>query len=110
MIMVTSAAAFSIRGSARFFRHSVKAHAAVGDCVPAIKLFEGQADYKTPVEIDLNEILKGKTVVVFAVPGAFTPGCSKSHLPSFISSQKELRAAGVDTIICTATNGKSFIA
>lgn len=43
-------------------------------------------------------------MAIFAVPGAFTPGCSKSHLPSFITAQDELKAKGVDLTICIATN------
>jgi len=43
-------------------------------------------------------------VAIFAVPGAFTPGCSKSHLPSFMTAQDELKAKGVELTICIATN------
>ncbi len=49
-------------------------------------------------------MIKGKTVAIFAVPGAFTPGCSKSHLPSFIDAQDELKSKGVELTICIATN------
>ena len=52
----------------------------------------------------LTPLLKGRKVVVITVPGAFTPGCSKSHLPSFINNFDALKAKGVDEIICTATN------
>ena len=43
-------------------------------------------------------------MAIFAVPGAFTPGCSKSHLPSFIDAQEELKSKGVDPTVCVATN------
>jgi len=65
---------------------------------------EGQADYEKPVAVNVAELLKGKKVAIFAVPGAFTPGCSKSHLPSFITAQDELKAKGVELTICVATN------
>jgi peroxiredoxin len=75
-----------------------------GDKLPDVALLEGQPDYKPPVPHSLGAICKGKTVAIFAVPGAFTPGCSQAHLPSFIKHYDELVAAGVDTIVCTATN------
>ena len=50
-----------------------------------------------------GEVLGSGKVVLFAVPGAFTPGCSKIHLPGFVSGADELRA-GVDTIACIAVN------
>eukprot|EP00815_Leptocylindrus_aporus_P012525 CAMPEP_0116054112 /NCGR_PEP_ID=MMETSP0322-20121206/2595_1 /TAXON_ID=163516 /ORGANISM="Leptocylindrus danicus var. apora, Strain B651" /LENGTH=138 /DNA_ID=CAMNT_0003537417 /DNA_START=178 /DNA_END=591 /DNA_ORIENTATION=- len=76
----------------------------VGDRLPDVVLKEGQADYGKPKEVNLRELLAGKKVAIFAVPGAFTPGCSKSHLPSFISAMNELKMKGIETVICTATN------
>jgi len=76
----------------------------VGDKIPSVILTEGQAEYGAPQEVDLAELVKGKKVAIFAVPGAFTPGCSKSHLPSFIAAQEELKAKGVEMTICVATN------
>lgn len=76
----------------------------VGDKIPEIVMMEGQADYEKPVGVNLAELCKGKKVAIFAVPGAFTPGCSKSHLPSFIEAQAELKAKGVELTICVATN------
>eukprot|EP00560_Eucampia_antarctica_P008699 CAMPEP_0197825358 /NCGR_PEP_ID=MMETSP1437-20131217/2458_1 /TAXON_ID=49252 ORGANISM="Eucampia antarctica, Strain CCMP1452" /NCGR_SAMPLE_ID=MMETSP1437 /ASSEMBLY_ACC=CAM_ASM_001096 /LENGTH=222 /DNA_ID=CAMNT_0043425327 /DNA_START=31 /DNA_END=699 /DNA_ORIENTATION=- len=76
----------------------------VGDKLPAVTLQEGQANYGKPENVDLLDLIKGKKVVIFAVPGAFTPGCSKSHLPSFMDAQSELKSKGVDMIICVATN------
>lgn len=57
-----------------------------------------------PAPISTEELFGGKTVALFAVPGAFTPTCSNQHLPGFIEKSEELRAAGVDTIICMAVN------
>lgn len=76
----------------------------VGDTLPSVTLMEGQADYGKPVPVDLKELISGKKVAIFAVPGAFTPGCSKSHLPSFIDAQDELKAKGVEMTVCVATN------
>ena len=76
----------------------------VGDAIPDVTLMEGQADYEKPKPVSLAELCRGKKVAIFAVPGAFTPGCSKSHLPSFIDAQADLKAKGVDLTICVATN------
>lgn len=50
------------------------------------------------------DLFGGKTVALFALPGAFTPTCSNQHLPGFIEKSEELRSAGVDTIICLSVN------
>ncbi|NCC34376.1 MAG: peroxiredoxin, partial [Chloroflexia bacterium] len=50
------------------------------------------------------DLFAGKKVVLFAVPGAFTPGCSLTHLPGFVVKADEIKAKGVDSIICTAVN------
>ena len=76
----------------------------VGDKIPSVVLKEGQADYGKPEDVNLADLIAGKKVAIFAVPGAFTPGCSKSHLPSFITAQDELKAKGVEMTICLATN------
>ena len=57
-----------------------------------------------PREVSTDDIFKGKTVVLFAVPGAFTPTCSAKHLPSFLSNIDGLKAKGVDTIACLSVN------
>ena len=76
----------------------------VGDKIPSVVLKEGQADYGKPADVNISELIAGKKVAIFAVPGAFTPGCSKTHLPSFITAKEELKAKGVELIICIATN------
>ncbi len=55
-------------------------------------------------EITTDELFKGKTVVLFAVPGAFTPTCSNQHLPSYLKNYDKVKATGVDTIACMAVN------
>ena len=55
-------------------------------------------------DISSNEVFGGKKVVLFAVPGAFTPGCSKTHLPGFVVKADEIKSKGVDEIVCMAVN------
>jgi peroxiredoxin len=55
-------------------------------------------------ETSVGELTKGKKVVLFAVPGAFTPTCSLKHLPGFIERADELKARGVDALACVAVN------
>jgi 2-Cys peroxiredoxin 5 len=75
----------------------------VGFKIPSITLMEGLGDFEKK-EVDIAELIAGKKVAIFGVPGAFTPGCSKSHLPSFIDAQEDLKSKGVDMTICIATN------
>jgi len=55
-------------------------------------------------DISVRDLCAGKTVVIFAVPGAFTPTCHRQHLPAFLDKRDELRAKGVDTVACVAVN------
>lgn len=74
----------------------------VGDKLP-----EATFQVKTADGIDqmpLAKLAAGKKIVIFAVPGAFTPGCSMTHLPGFVVNADKLKAAGVDSIICVAVN------
>ena len=57
-----------------------------------------------PQKITTEQLFKGKKVVVFSVPGAFTPTCDAKHLPGFVQSADKIRAKGVDSIICMAVN------
>ena len=74
----------------------------VGEKIPDVTLKtmtpEGVKDITT------REIFSGKRVVLFAVPGAFTPLCSAKHLPGFIEKADEIKARGVDTIACVSVN------
>ena len=74
----------------------------VGDTIPSMKLMVATAD--GPKETSTDEVFKGKKVVLFAVPGAFTPTCSAKHLPGFVQNADAFKAKGVDTIACIAVN------
>ncbi len=74
----------------------------VGDKVPGVTL--KTMGPQGPEDITTEEIFSGKKVVLFAVPGAFTPGCSMTHLPGFVVNADKIKAAGVDTIVCMAVN------
>ncbi|MDR0780791.1 MAG: peroxiredoxin [Pseudomonadales bacterium] len=74
----------------------------VGDSIPACTLkIMGE---KGPQAITTAQLFDGKKVVMFAVPGAFTPGCSLTHLPGYVVLADQIKAKGVDSIICLAVN------
>ncbi len=74
----------------------------VGDKMPEGKL--GKMGSDGPQKVTTDELFKGKTVVLFSVPGAFTPTCDAKHLPGFVQLADQIRAKGVDTIACMAVN------
>jgi peroxiredoxin len=74
----------------------------VGDQLPAATLRRMTADGIK--EVAVADLTKGKKVVLFAVPGAFTPTCSEQHLPGFLESAAALKAKGIQTIACIAVN------
>ena len=74
----------------------------VGDKLPQATFTVMGADGPKPLASD--ELFGGKTVALFAVPGAFTPTCSAKHLPGFKAKAAELKAKGVDTIACVSVN------
>jgi peroxiredoxin len=74
----------------------------VGDHLPAATFTTFGPEGPRPITTD--EIFKGKTVALFAVPGAFTPTCSAKHVPGFKAHAAEFRAKGVDTIACVSVN------
>jgi peroxiredoxin (alkyl hydroperoxide reductase subunit C) len=73
----------------------------VGDSIPTMKLMQATAD--GPKEVSTADLFKGK-VVLFAVPGAFTPTCSAKHLPGFVEHVAAMKAKGVDTVVCVSVN------
>ena len=81
----------------------------VGDTLPAGTLseyveVEGNGCSLGPNSFDLAKASSGKTLAIFAVPGAYTPTCSAQHVPGYVARAGELKAAGVDEIWCVAVN------
>jgi len=74
----------------------------VGDKIPSATLFE--VSENGPTEISTDKLFANRTVAVISVPGAFTPVCSEKHLPGFIAHADEIKAGGVDEIICLSVN------
>ena len=74
----------------------------VGDTLPSINLTTMTAEGPKPVS--MTELSAGKKVVLFAVPGAFTPTCSVQHLPGFLEKNNDLKEKGVDIIACVSVN------
>ena len=77
-----------------------------GDKVPSVTFHTRQNN--DWVDVTTDEIFNGKTVVVFALPGAFTPTCSSTHLPGYVAMSEQFAAAGVDDIYCLSVND-SFV-
>lgn len=75
---------------------------AVGDKLPDATL--AHMTEAGPAPVNTTDYFAGKTVVLFAVPGAFTPTCSAQHLPGFVNNADALRAKGVDAIACLSVN------
>ena len=81
----------------------------VGDTLPAVTLMEyveveGNGCSLGPNPVDVRKASAGKTIALFAVPGAFTPTCSAKHVPGYIETAADLKAAGVDEIWCLSVN------
>jgi glutaredoxin/glutathione-dependent peroxiredoxin len=74
----------------------------VGDRLPSATL--RQVTPEGPKEVSSDDFFRGKKVVLFAVPGAFTPACSQRHLPGFVDKATDIRAKGIDEIACVAVN------
>ena len=81
----------------------------VGDTLPAVTLseyseVEGNGCSLGPNPVDVAKAAAGKTIAIFAVPGAFTPTCSAKHVPSYLQNADAFKAAGVDEIWCLSVN------
>ncbi len=72
-----------------------------GDKIPAVTL--KQMTSEGPTDVPLADYCAGRKVVIFALPGAFTPTCSESHVPSYIDNAKALRDKGVEAVACIST-------
>ena len=75
----------------------------IGDTVPNATLAEFPTGGSVQA-LEVNDLVKGKRIVVFAVPGAFTPTCSERHLPGFLEQAEAFKAKGIDEIWCLAVN------
>ncbi len=81
----------------------------VGDSLPAVTLqeysdVEGNGCSIGPNPVKVAEATAGKTIALFALPGAYTPTCSAQHVPSYLAKAEELKKAGVDEIWCVSVN------
>jgi peroxiredoxin len=74
----------------------------VGDKLPDATFMEMTAD--GPAPLSTADVFGGKTIALFAVPGAYTPTCSAKHLPGFVDKLDELKGKGVDEVVCTSVN------
>ncbi len=74
----------------------------VGDKAPSVKIKTKNAEGVK--EVDTGELFAGKKVVLFALPGAFTPTCSAKHLPGFVQKNADLKTKGVDLVACLSVN------
>jgi peroxiredoxin len=81
----------------------------VGDKIPHVNLFELGED-GAPRATPADEALSNKRVLLFAVPGAFTRTCSAKHLPGFVEHADEIRARGIDEIVCLSVNDALVLA
>ncbi len=75
---------------------------AVGDTIPDIRVMTNGPE--GPIHVQTGEVLGSGKVVLFAVPGAFTPTCSDFHLPSYVIRHDDLKAKGVDSVACISVN------
>jgi peroxiredoxin len=74
----------------------------VGDRIPNTTVMT--MGEKGPQAVSTDDLFKGKTVAVFAVPGAFTPTCSAKHLPGFVENADAIKGKGIDQIVCLSVN------
>ncbi|MEM1371894.1 MAG: peroxiredoxin [Pseudomonadota bacterium] len=74
----------------------------VGDRLPDAKFMTMGAEGPAPKSA--NEVFAGRKVALFAVPGAFTPTCHEQHMPGFLGRLDDIKAKGVDAVVCTAVN------
>lgn len=74
----------------------------VGTKIPDVTLFRATSD--GPEAVNSKEFFADRKIVLFAVPGAFTPTCSAKHLPGFVAKADEIKSKGVDEIVCLASN------
>lgn len=74
----------------------------VGDTLPEATLYEMTND--GPIPVSTKELTQGRRVVIFGLPGAFTPTCSAQHVPGYVQHANELKAKKIDDIVCVSVN------
>ncbi len=74
----------------------------IGDKLPNGTLYEMSEEGPKPVEV--ADLVKGKRVVIFGLPGAYTPTCSALHVPGYVAQADQLKAKGIDQIVCLSVN------
>ncbi|XP_042355331.1 peroxiredoxin-5, mitochondrial-like [Plectropomus leopardus] len=79
---------------------TVKMPIKVGENLPSVEVQEGEPGNK----VSMDQLFKGKKGVLFAVPGAFTPGCSNTHLPGFVQQAQDLKSKGIQEVACISVN------
>jgi glutaredoxin/glutathione-dependent peroxiredoxin len=79
----------------------------VGDKLPSVTL--RQVTPEGPQEVTTESFFGGRKVVLFAVPGAFTPACSQRHMPGYVDKAADLKAKGIDEIACVAVNDAAVL-
>jgi glutaredoxin/glutathione-dependent peroxiredoxin len=75
---------------------------AEGDTLPEATLL--RVGPNGPEQVALHDLLKGRRVILFAVPGAYTPTCDSAHMPSFVRTADQFREKGIDEIVCVSVN------
>ena len=80
---------------------------AVGAKIPSVKI--KQATLEGAADVDPAELFAGKKVVMFSLPGAFTPTCSQKHLPGYVKELPALKAKGIDIVACLSVNDASVM-
>ena len=75
---------------------------AVGDCIPSCTL--SVMGSEGPAPVSTADLFNNNKILMFAVPGAFTPGCSMTHLPGYVANADKIKEMGVDGIICLSVN------
>eukprot|EP00587_Corethron_hystrix_P010966 CAMPEP_0113308292 /NCGR_PEP_ID=MMETSP0010_2-20120614/6788_1 /TAXON_ID=216773 ORGANISM="Corethron hystrix, Strain 308" /NCGR_SAMPLE_ID=MMETSP0010_2 /ASSEMBLY_ACC=CAM_ASM_000155 /LENGTH=203 /DNA_ID=CAMNT_0000163303 /DNA_START=71 /DNA_END=682 /DNA_ORIENTATION=- /assembly_acc=CAM_ASM_000155 len=81
----------------------------VGTAIPDVTLYSVKDGFRKYTKVGLREFCAEKMVAILGVPGAFTPSCSKSHVPSFIEAKEELELWGVEEIVVVATNSPEIM-
>jgi len=74
----------------------------IGDKLPSVTVKTMTAD--GPKDVHIDQLFAGKKAILFALPGAFTPGCSMKHVPGFVRLHDEIKAKGIDLVACLSVN------